>query len=186
MSFHFFCLCVQLLQISPILCSTWTTTSSTGKAWMRGSCTACDRLQSRHCSVRPGTLWSGVAVLSPAGVSLSLPAQPAKGPPRLHSPASVARQAFTCPSKQKPQKDFLTGSCSGNIASSTTLSDENCDKQTRTHKQHPYELLVPLRHSQCSWSGDITERGSLQASWQSIRPLITTWALLFACEVAVE
>lgn len=31
----------------------------------------------------------------------------------------------------------------------------------------------------------MTERGSLQASWQSIRPLITVVALLSACEVAV-
>lgn len=61
----------QLLQTSPILCSTWTTTSSTGKAWMRGSCTACDRLQSRRCSVRPwDSAVRGSPPLSCWGVSL--------------------------------------------------------------------------------------------------------------------
>lgn len=83
----------------------------------------------------PVTLQFGAVVLSPAGLclSLSLAAQPAKGPPRLHSPASVARQASTRPSIQKPQKDFLTGSCNSDTAGLTTLSDKNCDKLTQTH-----------------------------------------------------
>lgn len=57
--------------------------------------------------------------------------------------------------------------------------------QTDMDTQHPYELLMPLRHSQCSWSSNMTERRSLQASWLSIRPLFTTWALLSACEADV-
>lgn len=36
---HCLLLSPQLLQTFPILCSTWTTTLSTGKAWMSGSCT---------------------------------------------------------------------------------------------------------------------------------------------------
>lgn len=117
----------------------------------------------------PGTLRSGAALLSRAGASLSLPA---KGPPRLHSPASVARRASTCPSIQKPQKDFLTGSRSSDNAGFTALLDENCE-QTDTDTKHPYELLVPLRQSQCSWSSDMTERGSLQAKHPS--PNLPWW-----------
>lgn len=94
----------QLLQTSPILCSTWTTTSSIGKAWMRGSCTACDHLPSRCCSVCALGLCNLRQTSSLSlgwGGSLSLPAQPAKGLPRLHSPASVAHRASTCPSIQR-------------------------------------------------------------------------------------
>lgn len=125
----------MLLQTFPILCSTWTTTSSTGKALTRGSCTACDPLQSRSCSVQswdhtvrgrpPPSCWCVSLPASPASQSAS---QPAKGPPRLHSPASVARRASTCPSTQKPQKDFLTGGCSSQARQMRTVT-----KRTRTY-----------------------------------------------------
>lgn len=100
----------------------------------------------------PGTLWSGAALLSPARASLSLPAQPATGPPCLHSSASVACWASTSPSIQKPQKDFLAGSCNWLVRWELW--------QTDTDTQHPYELLVPLRHPQCSLPSDTTERWS--------------------------
>lgn len=180
------CLCsLQLLQTSPILCSTWTTISSTGKAWMRGSFTAFDRLRSRCCSV-----WSwdsavqGSRTLSCWVVSLSLAARPAKGPPRLHSPASVARQASTCPSILKPQKDFLTGSCSSNTAGLTTLSDKNCDKLTRTHNILMNFLCLPgIR----SVAGQVTwlREGPQMPPGKASTLLIITQALLSACEIAV-
>lgn len=54
--------------------------------------------------------------------------------------------------------------------------------KTDTDTQHPYELLVPLRYSQCSLSSTTTERRSLKSSWQSIRPVIIKGAPLSACE----
>lgn len=159
----------QLLQIFPILCSTWTTTLSTGKAWMRGSCTACDRLQSRgHHVSGAGTLQSRAAHPSRAG-GVSLPATQ-----RVSSPLT----SCFC----------STPSIHMSVHAETTegLSDRQwqqwpcwlyspCQMRTVTNRhRHTASswLLVPLRHSQCSWLSDVTERGSLQASWQSIRPLI--------------
>ncbi|MEQ2157630.1 hypothetical protein GOODEAATRI_003671 [Goodea atripinnis] len=123
----------QLLRTSPILCSTWTTTSSTGKALMSGSCTACDHLRSSCCSVRTlmrPIIW-GRTFFSTAEASLSPSAQARHtGPPSLHSPASVARRAPTCPSTTENHRG--TSSHCGNAAGFTRLSDGNCDHQTRT------------------------------------------------------
>lgn len=169
---------LQLLQTFPILCSTWTTTSSTGKVWMRGSCTACDRLQSRLCSVQP---WDFAVWGQPFPLALGClsPCKP-KGPlscfcstPSIHMSVHTETTEELSDRQLQQWPRWLYNPVRWELW------------QTDTDTQHPYELLVPLRHSQCSWSSDMTERGSLQASWQSIRPLITMVALLSACEVAV-
>lgn len=169
---------LQLLQTFPILCSTWTTTSSTGKVWMRGSCTACDRLQSRLCSVQP---WDFAVWGQPFPLALGClsPCKP-KGPlscfcstPSIHMSVHTETTEGLSDRQLQQWPRWLYNPVRWELW------------QTDTDTQHPYELLVPLRHSQCSWSSDMTERGSLRASWQSIRPLITMVALLSACEVAV-
>lgn len=148
---------------------------------MTESCTACDRLQSRRGSVQPRdfAVW-GSPSLSCWGVSL-----PASQ--RVSSP-SLSCFCSTPSIHMSVHTEITEG-----------LSARQLQKrphwlynpviwelwQKDMYPQHPHELLVPRRHSQCSWSSNMTEWGSLQAYWQSICPLITMVALLSVCEVAV-
>lgn len=150
----------QLLQIFLILCSIWTTTSSTGKDLMSGSCTAWGLLLNRQRrgwrpprqSSSPFLSWlrrlsfrAGQRVSTPTPYCFcSIPSIHTVRPYRVGSlPGSRSDEAavYSAPSRWETVK-------------------------TDTDTQHPYELLVPLRYSQCSLSSTTTERRSLRSSWQ--------------------
>lgn len=143
----------QLLQTSPILCSTWTTTSSIGKAWMRGSCTACDHLPSRCCSVCALGLCnlrqtSSLSLSWLGGVSLpASPASQGASSPSLSCFRSTPSVHMSVHTENHRRTSFLTGSCSCNAAGFTSLSYANCDKQTRTRSILTNFLCLSGNHS---------------------------------------
>lgn len=117
----------QLLQIFLILCSIWTTTSSTGKDLMSGSCTAWGPLLNRQ---RRGWRPPSPAVLSSRGWDVSL-SVPARGSQRLHPTASVASQAST--QSVHTEWALYLAVAATRLPSIQLLADGKLWKQTQTH-----------------------------------------------------